>query len=80
MKNIQTIRIWDLHVLFAINLHKVTHGWIAKKFCDKTAANMGRLSLNPLKRIDSVGTIVVPNSFSALLYKVEPYGLFILLD
>ncbi len=60
MNTIQTITIWALPVLFAITLHEVAHGWVAKKFGDTTAATMGRLSLNPLKHIDPVGTIVVP--------------------
>lgn len=60
MNTIQTITIWALPVLFAITLHEVAHGWVAKKFGDKTAHSLGRLSLNPIKHIDPVGTILVP--------------------
>jgi Zn-dependent protease len=54
------IFIWAIPVLFAVTLHEVGHGWAAKQLGDPTAENMGRLSLNPLKHIDPVGTIVVP--------------------
>jgi len=47
-------------VLSAIILHEVAHGWVAKQLGDTTAANMGRLSLNPLRHIDPVGTVIVP--------------------
>ena len=57
---IQTIAIWALPVLFAITVHEVAHGWVAKKRGDKTAMMMGRLTLNPLKHIDPMGTIAVP--------------------
>jgi len=60
MNTIQTITIWAIPVLFAITLHEVAHGWAAKKFGDTTAQALGRLSLNPLKHIDPVGTILVP--------------------
>ncbi len=52
--------IWAIPVLFAVTLHEVGHGWAAKQLGDTTAEDMGRLSLNPLKHIDPVGTIVVP--------------------
>ena len=54
------IIIWAIPVLFAVTLHEVGHGWAAKQLGDMTAANMGRLSLNPLKHIDPIGTIVIP--------------------
>lgn len=60
LSTIQTIAIWILPVLFAITVHEVAHGWVAKKFGDKTAFIMGRLTLNPIKHIDLIGTIVVP--------------------
>ncbi len=60
MNVIQTIAIWALPVLFAITLHEVAHGWVARYFGDPTAANLGRLSLNPIKHIDPIGTILVP--------------------
>lgn len=57
---LQNIVIWALPVLFAITVHEVAHGWMASKLGDKTAFIMGRLTLNPLRHIDLVGTIVVP--------------------
>jgi Zn-dependent protease len=60
MNAIRTIIIWALPVLFAITLHEVAHGWVAKKFGDTTAQSLGRLSFNPIKHIDPIGTILVP--------------------
>lgn len=56
----QKIIIWAIPVLFAITLHEVAHGWMALKLGDRTAQMLGRLSLNPIKHIDPLGTIVVP--------------------
>ncbi|MDT0497174.1 site-2 protease family protein [Algiphilus sp. W345] len=57
---IQQLAIYALPVLLAITLHEVAHGWAARAFGDHTAANQGRLSLNPLKHIDPVGTLLLP--------------------
>ncbi len=57
---VQKIAIWVIPVLFAITLHEVAHGWVASKLGDQTAQLAGRLSINPLKHIDLVGTIIVP--------------------
>ncbi|HVA54598.1 MAG TPA: site-2 protease family protein, partial [Gammaproteobacteria bacterium] len=57
---IQLIIIWAPPVLFAITLHEVAHGWVARRFGDPTAQMLGRLTINPLKHIDPVGTIIVP--------------------
>lgn len=57
---IQTIAIWALPVLFAITVHEAAHGYMARAFGDTTAAMLGRLTLNPLKHIDPVGTVAVP--------------------
>jgi len=57
---IQKISIWALPVLLAIVLHEVAHGWVAEKLGDNTARFMGRLTLNPVKHIDPVGTILIP--------------------
>lgn len=57
---IQGISIWALPVLFAIVLHEVAHGRVADMLGDNTARFMGRLTLNPLKHIDPVGTILIP--------------------
>ena len=64
MTDIQTLLIWVIPVLFAITVHETAHGWVASKLGDHTARMMGRLTLNPIKHIDPVGTILVP----ALLY------------
>jgi Zn-dependent protease len=47
-------------LLFAITLHEVAHGWMARRFGDRTAELLGRLSLNPLKHVDPLGTVIVP--------------------
>jgi Zn-dependent protease len=57
---VQIVAISVLPVLFAITVHEVAHGWVASKFGDQTARLSGRLTLNPLKHIDLVGTIIVP--------------------
>lgn len=57
---IQRIAIWALPVLFAITVHEVAHGWVASKLGDQTARMLGRLTLNPIKHIDIIGTIIVP--------------------
>ncbi|MEO8400225.1 MAG: site-2 protease family protein [Gammaproteobacteria bacterium] len=57
---VQKVAIWALPVLFAITLHEVAHGWVASKFGDQTARLSGRLTINPIKHIDLVGTIIVP--------------------
>lgn len=57
---IQRIVVWILPVIFAITVHEVAHGWVAKKYGDNTASAQGRLTLNPLKHIDLVGTIIIP--------------------
>lgn len=57
---IQTVLIYALPVLFAITLHEAAHGYAARYFGDNTAAMMGRISLNPTRHIDPMGTIVMP--------------------
>lgn len=54
------ISIYAMPVLIAIILHEVMHGWVAEKFGDSTARKAGRLTLNPLKHIDPIGTVVLP--------------------
>ena len=56
----QLVAVAILPLLFAITVHEVAHGWVARKFGDPTAQRLGRLTLNPLKHIDPVGTILVP--------------------
>ena len=57
---IQTVAIYAIPVIFAITLHEAAHGYGAKRFGDNTAYALGRVTLNPLKHIDPMGTIVVP--------------------
>ena len=57
---IQKITIWILPLLFAVALHEAAHAWIADKKGDSTARMLGRLTFNPIKHIDPVGTIIVP--------------------
>jgi len=54
------LSIAAIPVLFAITLHEVAHGWVARSFGDRTAEAQGRLSLNPIRHIDPVGTVLVP--------------------
>jgi Zn-dependent protease len=54
------ISIYAIPLLFAVTLHEVAHGWAARYFGDRTADLLGRLSLNPLRHIDPVGTLLVP--------------------
>jgi Zn-dependent protease len=56
----QLIAIYALPVIFAITLHEAAHGYVAKHFGDMTAFQQGRVSLNPLRHIDPVGTIALP--------------------
>ncbi|MBX9810771.1 MAG: site-2 protease family protein [Burkholderiales bacterium] len=56
----QTIAVYALPVIFAITLHEAAHGYVAKHFGDLTAYAAGRVSLNPLRHIDPVGTVALP--------------------
>ena len=57
---IQTVLIYALPVLFSITVHEAAHGYAARYFGDHTASMLGRITLNPLKHIDPVGTILMP--------------------
>jgi Zn-dependent protease len=57
---IQKISIWLVPVVLAITVHEVAHGWVALRFGDRTAQMLGRLTLNPFKHIDPVGTVLIP--------------------
>ncbi len=62
---IQKIAISIIPVLFAITVHEVAHGFVADRLGDPTARMLGRLTLNPIKHIDPIGTLLVP---ALLLY------------
>ncbi|MCO5102557.1 MAG: site-2 protease family protein [Burkholderiaceae bacterium] len=57
---LQTVLIYALPVLFAITVHEAAHGYVARHYGDNTAARLGRVTLNPFKHIDPVGTILMP--------------------
>ncbi len=57
---IQKIAVGALPVILAITVHEFAHGWVASKFGDQSAKMLGRLTLNPIKHIDPIGTILVP--------------------
>jgi len=60
MPDFQTLLIYIIPLLFAITLHEAAHGWVASKLGDHTARMMGRVTLDPTKHIDPIGTIVIP--------------------
>ena len=70
---IQTIALYALPVLFAITVHEAAHGYVARHFGDNTAAMLGRVTLNPLKHIDPIGTIAIP-----LILALVTQGAFVL--
>lgn len=57
---LQRLAVWVIPVLFAITVHETAHGWMALRFGDPTAKMLGRLTLNPIRHIDPIGTILVP--------------------
>jgi len=70
--DLNTLLLALVPLLFAITVHETAHGWVAKQLGDPTAFMLGRLTLNPIKHIDPLGTIIVP----ILLYTVAgfPFG------
>lgn len=66
---IQTITVYAIPVVFAITLHEAAHGYVAKHFGDATAFLQGRVTLNPLKHVDPIGTILIP-----LVLALLPFG------
>lgn len=60
LNTIQLLIVLAPPLLLAITLHEVAHGWVALRYGDPTAQSLGRLSLNPLRHIDPIGTILVP--------------------
>jgi Zn-dependent protease len=69
---IQTVTLYALPVLFAITVHEAAHGYAARHFGDNTAWMLGRVTLNPTKHIDPIGTILMP-----LLLYVATSGAFV---
>lgn len=69
---IRTITVYLIPVLFAISLHEAAHGYVARYFGDPTAANEGRLSLNPLRHIDPFGTVLLPLALN--FFGLPPLG------
>ena len=63
---VQTVAIYALPVLFAITLHEAAHGYVARHFGDMTAHAQGRISLNPVRHVDLIGTLAVPLVILAL--------------
>ena len=63
-RSLETIVLWVVPVVFAITLHEAAHGYVARHFGDPTAEALGRITLNPLRHIDPIGTVLVP----AMLY------------
>ena len=62
--SLETIVLWVVPVVFAITLHEAAHGYVARHFGDPTAEALGRITLNPLRHIAPIGTVLVP----AMLY------------
>jgi Zn-dependent protease len=54
------VATWLIPLMVAIILHEISHGWVANAFGDPTARNLGRLSLNPVRHVDPIGTVVLP--------------------
>lgn len=69
LTTLQQVSVLVLPVLFAITVHEVAHGWMARRLGDSTAFMLGRLTLNPLKHIDPLGTVILP----LLLYFFSPF-------
>jgi Zn-dependent protease len=57
---LQKIVLWGIPLLFAVTVHEAAHGWLANKLGDSTARLLGRITLNPIKHIDWLGTIILP--------------------
>lgn len=60
VESIQSVLVWALPVLTAVILHEIAHGYVALRLGDPTASSLGRLTLNPLRHVDPVGTILLP--------------------
>ncbi len=71
-QHIADIAIYALPVIFAITVHEAAHGYVARYFGDNTAYALGRVSLNPLKHIDPMGTVLIPLTLKLL--GAPPFG------
>ena len=60
LNHIQLLAVLALPVLFAITVHEAAHGWVANRLGDKTALMLGRVTFNPLRHIDPIGTLLIP--------------------
>jgi Zn-dependent protease len=56
----QTLSVWFIPIVLAITLHEAAHGWMAERLGDDTARRMGRVSFNPIRHVDPMGTLVLP--------------------
>ena len=74
--SVATIVLWAVPVVFAITLHEAAHGYVAKLFGDQTAWMLGRVTANPIKHIDFVGTILVPGMLLLLAKFGSPAFIF----
>ena len=72
MDLLKTVLIYAIPILLAVSLHEAAHGWIAYLLGDSTAKRLGRLTANPLKHIDPVGTVLVPIIMYQLIHM--PFG------
>lgn len=68
------LSIMALPLIFGITLHEAAHGWVASKFGDKTALLLGRVTLNPIKHIDLIGTIILPVAMLILTHFTFMFG------
>lgn len=60
LNSVQLLATIAIPVLFAITVHEAAHGWVASRLGDATASMLGRVTLNPLRHIDPIGTLIVP--------------------
>jgi Zn-dependent protease len=72
---IVTLAVWALPVLLAITLHEAAHGYAARYFGDPTADQAGRITLNPIRHIDPIGTVAVPIVILVVSTLAGPAGL-----